>query len=49
MIVTMWLTVGLLITIAAFQRKQGFMNILIVLGCIMAALGQLYWVFEFRV
>jgi len=46
MITTMWLTVGLLLTIAAFTIKNNVLGVLTSIACIMAALAQLYWIFE---
>lgn len=38
-----WGTVVLLGIIAAFQKKAGWMNILIVIGCVLAAVGNVYF------
>jgi len=38
-----WGTVVLLGIIAVFQQKAGWLNILIVFGCVLAAVGNVYF------
>ena len=41
-----WGTVVLLGIIAAFQKKAGWMNIFIVFGCVLAAVGNVFYLIK---